>query len=192
MSGTIDPALLTRGQGSADLVPLRDAARYPAQYSADGAFQGHEISVQIRLPGDYGGSNDGEVILATTLHDTGATIGSIYRSDWTRLNINQIPAQGSIPTTLADGRVEIRDTVTFEIRFVSWAADGAMFAISDFIAETAVIVEDPLPGAAHPHPRLSGDAGSRALFFLTTPREGYDFLYVARTKEAMIQILQSL
>lgn len=192
MSDIIDPALLTKGEGSADLVPLRDAARYPAQYDANGAFQGHEITVQLRLPTSYGGSDDGEVILATTLHDTGATIGSIYKSDWIRLNVHQIPVLSQIPTLLADGRVENRDTVTFEIRFVSYAADGKMFALSPFIAESAVVVDDPLPAAEYPHPRLSGDAGSRALFFLTAPRDGYDFLYVARTKEAMIQILQSL
>jgi hypothetical protein len=187
MSGTINPALLTKQEG--EDVPTRNAARYPARF-VNGVFQGHDISVQLRLSGSFGGVDDGEVITTTVLNDTGASIGSMFRSYWQRLNVYNIPIQQYTPTILADGTTQNRETVTFEMRLIGYASDGSIFSISSWMADTAVLVDDPQPDQEYPS--LSGNAMRGAMFFLTSPRDGNKFLYVARTKEAMVEVLNSL
>lgn len=188
MSGTFIPGQLPKQQGQD--VPTRDAARYPARFNVHGIFQGHAIHVQLRLVASFGGVDDGEIITTQVLNDTGAAIGSMYRSTWQRLNVFNMPIQHYVPIKLADGTTQQRETVTFEIRLITFASDGRIEPISNWLADQAVLLDDPQPGQEHPC--LSGDAMRRALFFLTSPREGRDFLYVASSKDAMMRVLNSL
>lgn len=186
MSATMNPDQLPNQQDA----PTRDAGRYPARYSVDGIFQGHQIDVQLRLSASFGGVDDGEVINTHVLNDTGAAIGSMYRSTWQRLNVFNVPIQHYAGVKVFDGSIEEREAVTFEMRLVTYSSDGHIEPISDWLVDQAILLDDPQPGQEPVC--LSGDAMRRSLFFLTSPRQGRDFLYVASSKDAMMKVLNSL
>jgi hypothetical protein len=141
----------------------------------------------------FGGVDNGLVIYAAVLNDTGASVGTMYRSNWARLNVFNIPVQRHTSTILADGTAVDKEVVTFEMRLITFASDGSIAPVSSWLADSAILVDDPPPPAQGGwYPQLSGDAMRRNLFFLTSPRDGRDFLYVAQTKAAMQAVLASL
>ncbi|POS78818.1 hypothetical protein DHEL01_v202777 [Diaporthe helianthi] len=168
--GTIDPALLNIQPANNQDVSFREAARYPLRHSDGGGLIAHMLTAQLRLPAKFGGRDDGPILTCPILNDTGSTITCLYRSDWQQMNVNNIDIVSSTPVMLADGSVNNRDLITYEIRLISYAADGSIFAISDWLLDRAVLLDDPLPGSTFN--RLSGDAIRRNLWFLTTPYNG--------------------
>ena len=169
-------------------IPMREAARYPAKYHPNGDFEGHEILVQLRLPAALGGVDNGLILTLTVLNDTGATIATIYRRDWDAINVNKKPPTEYTNTLLADGRTAIRETVTYQTRLVSFGSDGNLFAITSWIVDKGVIVDNAI---GPQELRLSGAKMRNTCYFLTSPKNGNNFLYVAASKDAMVRVLQS-
>lgn len=167
-------------------IPMLEYTRYPG-------FQDypkvHKIRVQIRLPANRGGVGDGCVLeFDDMINDTGTTTGMIFTSDWARLNVNNRPTRLA-DVTFSDGSFRNMPLVTYETRLVQ-RSDQGIFAVSDWMEDQSTVVDDPVPGVETK--RLCGFGMRQRLYFLTPPTDTDGGLYIARSKKAMIQLLQSL
>lgn len=176
-------------------LPMRDWALY-SESPED--FRIHPIIIEVRVPSRLSGDDNGPILrFEDVINDTGSTLGTIFSSEWDILNVNNIQSSEPTKVLLADG-TEVRGRkVTHETRLVQWVDDG-LFAISDWMEDQSILKENSPTRNLSTHQlfqRLSSNTMRRHLFFLTPPilyDNTSDFsLYVSRTKEGMIQALQS-